>query len=135
MMNIGDKIDKPVSRRDYAAAAGWCNRNNAHMLDKGEYFEITANPPPEVAAAKDDPTAVWWSWFGIIGTLIGIGMAYRGRIIMTSVPHLTVVYPRRYFSSGGSYDSDSSYSSGDDSSSSSSRGGGSFGGGGASGGW
>ena len=87
-----------------------------------------------------DPSDSLWGAVGVFGCLIAILLAYWGRIVGTSAPHLVIYDPSavRYTSSsgGGSYSSSSSsrsYSS--SSSSSSGGGGGSFGGGGASGRW
>ncbi len=79
-----------------------------------------------------------WALLGIVGSLTGLLLAYMGRVIMTSVPHLVIIDPtvKHYTSSstGSSGSSSSSFSS-RSSTSSSRRGGGSFGGGGASGSW
>ncbi len=87
-----------------------------------------------------NPMDSMWGAVGVFGCLIAILLAYWGRIVGTSAPHLVIYDPSavRYTSSsgGGSYSSSSSsrsYSS--SSSSSSGGGGGSFGGGGASGRW
>ena len=45
----------PNTRRAYAEAAAWCNGNNAHIEDKGAYYEVVANAAPsedEVKAAR-----------------------------------------------------------------------------------
>lgn len=45
-MNIGYKLyKKDKTTKIYADMAVWCNSNNAHIEDKGEYFEIVANTP------------------------------------------------------------------------------------------
>ena len=88
-----------------------------------------------------DPSDSLWGAVGVFGCLIAILLAYWGRIVGTSAPHLVIVDPTavHYSSSsgGGSYSSSSSSSRSYSSSSSSSSGGGggSFGGGGASGRW
>ena len=88
-----------------------------------------------------DPSDSLWGAVGVFGCLIAILLAYWGRIVGTSAPHLVIFDPaavRSYSSSGGSSSSSSSSSSRSYSSSSSSSsggGGGSFGGGGASGRW
>lgn len=43
-MKIGDKLYKPVEDGNYFEASCWCNSNNAHIEDKGEYYEIVGNP-------------------------------------------------------------------------------------------
>ncbi len=99
-------------------------------------YPAKAVKPPVRDPRQSDPAADIWALFGILGTLAGIVLGYRGRVIATSVPHWFIYDPdevRHYSSSSSSdYDSGSSSSS---SSSSSSGGGGSFGGGGASGSW
>lgn len=44
---IGAKIYK--NRKDemasYTKTAVWCNSNNAHITDKGEYYEVVENVP------------------------------------------------------------------------------------------
>ena len=43
---IGTRINKPVTDYDYyASVADWCNKNNAHIEDKGEYYEVVENTP------------------------------------------------------------------------------------------
>lgn len=43
-MNIGYKLyKKDKTLENYKNMAIWCNDNNAHVEDKGEYFEIVAN--------------------------------------------------------------------------------------------
>lgn len=96
---------------------------------------------PKKDPRQPDPAANFWAVVGIVFSLAGIVLAYWGRLIMTSVPRLTIYDSsiRRTRSSGRSSSDDDSYSSDSshDSSYSSddSRGGGSFGGGGASGSW
>lgn len=40
---IGIKIYK-TNLENYASVAKWCNENNAHIEDKGNYYEVVANP-------------------------------------------------------------------------------------------
>ena len=43
---IGKKINKPITDyKSYAETATWCNNNNAHMEDKGAYYEVVENSP------------------------------------------------------------------------------------------
>lgn len=43
---IGKKIYKNnLDSNDYAQTAKWCNANNAHIEDKGEYYEVVENAP------------------------------------------------------------------------------------------
>ena len=46
---LGQTINKPVETQAqcdrYASMAEWCNNNNAHIEDKGEYYEIVENAP------------------------------------------------------------------------------------------
>ena len=43
---IGKKINKPITDyKSYAETATWCNNNNAHMDDKGAYYEVVENSP------------------------------------------------------------------------------------------
>lgn len=38
---IGDKLYKQkLDTREYENTASWCNKNNAMLVDKGEYFEV-----------------------------------------------------------------------------------------------
>jgi uncharacterized membrane protein YgcG len=84
-----------------------------------------------------------WGALGVFGCLIAILLAYWGRIVATSAPHLVIVDPTAVHVSSYSGGSGSSYSSRSSSRSYSSHssshhsggGGGSFGGGGASGRW
>jgi len=44
---IGTKLYKnnPDDMAQYTATAKWCNANNAHIEDKGEYYEVVENVP------------------------------------------------------------------------------------------
>lgn len=43
---IGSKIYKPITDyKKYAEIAKWCNSNNAHIEDKGDYYEVVENAP------------------------------------------------------------------------------------------
>ena len=102
-------------------------------------FDTLSYAKPERDPRILDPADSTWGLLGVFGCLIAILVAFWGRIVGTSVPHLFIYDPtavRTYSSSGsdgGSSYSSSSYSG--SSGSSSSGGGGSFGGGGASGSW
>ena len=40
---IGTKLNKQdLDIREYEKTSAWCNTNNAMIVDKGEYFEITS---------------------------------------------------------------------------------------------
>ena len=98
-----------------------------------------ANDPREL-----NPNNSFWGLIGLVGSIVGLLMAYWGKIVGSSVPHLYILDPTYV---APSYSSGSGSSSSSRSSSSSSRsyhssssshrsgGGGSFGGGGASGRW
>jgi uncharacterized protein len=102
-------------------------------------FENIAYAKPEHDPRMLDPADSMWGGIGVFGCLIAILLAYWGRIVGTSAPHLVIVDPtavRTYSGGGGSSSSSGSSSSYSSSSShSSGGGGGSFGGGGASGRW
>lgn len=43
---IGKKLYKgQYTNKEYADTAVWCNKNNAHLEDKGEYYEVVENVP------------------------------------------------------------------------------------------
>ena len=43
---IGKKLYKgQYTSKEYADTAIWCNANNAHVVDKGEYYEVVENTP------------------------------------------------------------------------------------------
>lgn len=45
---IGKKLYKgQYTTKEYAQTASWCNQNNAHLEDKGEYYEVCENIPYE----------------------------------------------------------------------------------------
>lgn len=46
---IGDKLYKnnKEDMAKYTATAKWCNANNAHIEDKGSYYEVCENVVPE----------------------------------------------------------------------------------------
>lgn len=48
-MSIGDKLYKNNAEdmAKYTTTAIWCNSNNAHIEDKGEYYEVCENIVPE----------------------------------------------------------------------------------------
>ena len=39
------KINKPYTNKEYADLAVYCNENNCHIEDKGEYLETVENDP------------------------------------------------------------------------------------------
>lgn len=48
---IGDKVYKPIDTQaqcdKYSALAKWCNENDCHIEDKGDYYEVVKTPAPE----------------------------------------------------------------------------------------
>ena len=45
---IGKKLYKgQYTTKEYTDTAIWCNANNAHIEDKGEYYEVCENIPYE----------------------------------------------------------------------------------------
>lgn len=46
------RLDKPYSLEQYASLAIYCNANNCHIEDKGDYLESVENPP-YVPTAED----------------------------------------------------------------------------------
>ena len=43
---IGEKLYKgQFTNKQYADCAVFCNHNNAHLEDKGEYYEVVENAP------------------------------------------------------------------------------------------
>jgi hypothetical protein len=45
---IGTKFAKPLTDLyGYSKAAEWCNQNNAHIEDKGDFYEVVENIPYE----------------------------------------------------------------------------------------
>ena len=100
-------------------------------------YENIVYEKPEHDPRVLDPADSMWGAIGVFGCLIAILLAYWGRIVGTSTPHLFIYDPDAVptFSGGGSSSSGSSSSYSSSSSSSSGGGGGSFGGGGASGRW
>lgn len=108
----------------------------AYKPQVNEYPAISCSPPDRDPRILN-PADSMWGAVGVFGCLIAILLAYWGRIVGTSAPHLFIYDPNAVqYSGGGSSDSSGSSSSYSSSSSSSSGGGGgSFGGGGASGSW
>ena len=39
------RLDKPYSQEQYAGLAIFCNANNCHIEDRGEFLESVENPP------------------------------------------------------------------------------------------
>ncbi len=39
------KLDKPYSQEQYAGLAIFCNENNCHIEDRGDFLESVENPP------------------------------------------------------------------------------------------
>lgn len=54
---IGKKLYKnnPDDMAQYTSTAQWCNANNAHIEDKGEYYEVVENVP--YVPTKDEQIA------------------------------------------------------------------------------
>lgn len=51
---IGQKLYKnKANNKSYADIAVWCNNNNAHIEDKGEYFEVVENEPVAEQTAEE----------------------------------------------------------------------------------
>ena len=54
---IGTKFYKPLETNEqmdaYSSAAEWCNKNNATIEDKGDYYEVVAIPAPTLDEAKE----------------------------------------------------------------------------------
>ena len=38
-------VNKPYTNKEYADLAVYCNQNNCHIEDKGDYLESVENPP------------------------------------------------------------------------------------------
>jgi len=114
----------------------------AYVPEVNEYPTLTY-AKPEHDPRILNPSDSMWGALGVFGCLIAILLAYWGRIVATSAPHLVIVDPTAVHVSSYSGGSGSSYSSRSSSRSYSSHssshhsggGGGSFGGGGASGRW
>ena len=50
---IGMRFSKPLGNvEDYAKAAQWCNKNNATIEDKGDFYEVVTIPNPTLAEIK-----------------------------------------------------------------------------------
>lgn len=48
IIEVGTKIEKDDYKKDssfYMQCAMWCDTNNAHIEDKGTYYEIVGNKP------------------------------------------------------------------------------------------
>ena len=39
-------VNKPYTNKEYADLAVYCNRNNCHIVDRGDYLESVENPAP-----------------------------------------------------------------------------------------
>ena len=64
MVQIGDKIYKndKEAMKQYADVANDCNTNQWLIVDKGEYYEITAIPAPTLDELKADKLAEIDAW-------------------------------------------------------------------------
>ena len=53
---IGKRMYKPVETEEqlnkYSTFAEWCNDNDAHIEDKGNYYEVVPNPIPSLDDVK-----------------------------------------------------------------------------------
>ena len=50
---IGKTFAKPLTDLSgYSEAANWCNRNGAHIEDKGDFYEVVENVPYEPTAEE-----------------------------------------------------------------------------------
>ena len=76
---IGEKIYKDnYDAHHYADLAVWCNANNAMIVDKGEYWEVVAIPPPseaEIIAQKVAECHQYLTSTDYIGARIAEGSA------------------------------------------------------------
>lgn len=74
---IGTKIYKD-DMKNYTECAIWCNKNNATIVDKGEYYEVVEIEPyqptteQEIARLKAELTQ-----YDYIGTKIAMGVATK----------------------------------------------------------
>lgn len=41
-------VNKPYTNSEYADLASYCNHNNCHIEDKGDYLESVSNPEPSI---------------------------------------------------------------------------------------
>ena len=41
-------VNKPYTGKEYADLAVYCNNNNCHIEDKGDYLESVPNPEPTI---------------------------------------------------------------------------------------
>ena len=58
---IGTKLYKQdLDIHEYESTSAWCNKNNAMIIDKGEYFEVTPCPDftKEQTPSLDERVAV-----------------------------------------------------------------------------
>ena len=46
------KTNKPYTNKEYADLAGYCNANNCHIEDMGDYLESISNPVIEETYAQ-----------------------------------------------------------------------------------
>jgi len=77
---LGTKINKPCLSQEeldnYSTIAEWCNNNNAHIDDKGEYYEVVENTPytptteEQIAQLKAELAT-----YDYIGVKIAMGVA------------------------------------------------------------
>lgn len=49
---LGTKIYKNSNMKGYTKIAIWCNKNNATIEDKGDYYEVVAIPAPALEELK-----------------------------------------------------------------------------------
>lgn len=62
----------------YPSVAEWCNNNNAHIEDKGEYYEVVA-VAPYVSTKEEQVTQLKaeLASYDYIGTKIAMGVATK----------------------------------------------------------
>lgn len=66
------QLNKPYTNQAYAELAIYCNQNNCHIKDKGDYLEAVENPVVELSYAEkrlkeypsigDQLDMIYWDW-------------------------------------------------------------------------
>lgn len=52
------KLNKPYTNKEYADLAVYCNENNCHIVDKGDYLESEQNTGPTIEDKQSNVRAI-----------------------------------------------------------------------------
>jgi len=79
---LGTKLYKPIVQSEYSALAQWSNDNGAMIVDRGDYYECVAIPPPTERELLEQELSLLLAWFSTYDEKC---MQYQ-RAVRTGIP-------------------------------------------------